>query len=58
MSVGPDEALYLDLLRGELYRILDELARSSPSARGRLLVEFERFWAQFREALDLPQRDS
>jgi len=52
VALGPDDSLYLDLLRGEMYRILDDLARSSPGARSRLFDEFERSWAQFREALD------
>jgi len=52
---SPDEVpVQLDLLRAELYRILDDLARSSPEARPELFVEFEHSWAQFREALDRP----
>ena len=50
---GPDEVpVLLDLLRAELYRILDELARSSREVRPELVSEFEQFWERFREVLN------
>ncbi len=42
--------LDLDLLRGELYRILDELARTRSGRRDVLVQEFERTWEAFRAA--------
>jgi hypothetical protein len=41
-------SLDLDLLRGELYRILDELARTRTGSRDALVQEFERTWEAFR----------
>lgn len=56
-AVGAEEVpVQLDLLRAELYRVLDELARSSAVDRRRLLVEYERSWARFKDALDRPAR--
>jgi hypothetical protein len=43
----------LDLLRAELYRILDELARPDRADRRRPLLEFEQAWAQLKAALGL-----
>jgi hypothetical protein len=51
---GPEELpLEIDLMRAELYRILDELARSGQVDRRRPLLEFERTWAQLKAALGL-----
>lgn len=50
-TTGPDEVpLHLDLLRADLYRLLDELVRAGPEHRQGLVVEFERAWEQFKDA--------
>jgi hypothetical protein len=49
--------IQLDLLRADLYRLLDELARSGPRERRELLAEFERAWAQLKRALGLGEPD-
>jgi len=50
----PDEVLFhLDLLRGDLYRLLDELARAHPDRQPRLAVEFERSWERFKDTIAL-----
>ena len=47
----PDESsLELDLLRAELYRLLDHLARSGPDLHRDLVLEFERGWEAFKRA--------
>ncbi|GEJ58884.1 hypothetical protein [Anaeromyxobacter diazotrophicus] len=40
----------LDLLRADLYRLLDELVRAPAGHRPRLVQEFERSWEEFKEA--------
>ncbi len=47
---GPDESVELDLLRADLYRIIDELARAPLVDREELLRDFERAWEQFKDA--------
>ncbi len=42
-------SLSLDLLRGDLYRMLDELARARPGRHRDLVREFERAWASYKE---------
>jgi hypothetical protein len=55
----PEELpIELDLLRAELYRILDELARSGRADRRQPLLEFERAWAQLKAALGLDGSES
>lgn len=50
-QTGPDEVpVHLDLLRGDLYRLLDELVRARSEVHGRLVLEFERAWEQFKSA--------
>lgn len=50
-KTGPDEGPFqLDLLRGDLYRLLDELVRARSESRGRLVLEFERAWEEFKNA--------
>jgi len=47
----PDEVpVHLDLIRADLYRILDELARARSEHRLALVVEFERVWEKFKGA--------
>ena len=41
----------LDLLRGELYRLLDELARAGPEAQGPLLEQLQDTLERFRGEL-------
>lgn len=45
-------SVQIDLLRAELYRLLDELARSKIEDRQELYGEFEQSWALFKRALD------
>jgi hypothetical protein len=47
-------SLSLDLARGDLYRLIDELARARRECRGELVRKFERAWAEFREASTYP----
>jgi hypothetical protein len=42
--------LDLDLLRADLYRLLDEVARAGPERHRELVREFERAWSEFRDA--------
>jgi len=47
----PDETpLHLDLLRADLYRLLDELVHAGSDHHTRLVMEFERAWEQFKQA--------
>jgi hypothetical protein len=39
----------LDLARADLYRLLDELARSSAKRHGELVRAFERAWEEYKE---------
>jgi len=48
--------LTLDLLRGELYRLLDELARARPESQGALLEELQDTLERFRGELALRGR--
>ncbi len=46
---APDDLpLELDVLRGELYRVLDELARAERPDRERLVAAFEALWERFK----------
>jgi hypothetical protein len=47
---GADDLLRLDLLRADLYRLIDELARAPSEERQGLVAEFEQTWARFKEA--------
>jgi hypothetical protein len=51
---GPSEpgegSLVLDLLRADLYRLLDEVARAAAANQDGLVLEFERAWETFKEA--------
>ena len=50
-SPDPDEAsLQLDLLRADLYRLLDEVARAGGTEQDGLVLEFERAWEAFKQA--------
>jgi len=50
-STDPDEVpVQLDLLRADLYRLLDELARTGAEERDGLVLEFERAWEEFKQA--------
>jgi hypothetical protein len=50
-TAGPDETpVYLDLLRADLYRLLDELVRARPEDHRGLVLEFEAAWEQFKDA--------
>ncbi len=50
-AAGPDDvSVELDLLRADLYRLIDELARASLVDREELLRDFERAWEQFKDA--------
>ena len=51
-----DATLTLDLLRGELYRLLDELARAGSEAQGALLEELQDTLERFRGELALRGR--
>ncbi len=46
---GADDLFRLDLLRADLYRLLDELVRASSEERRDLLLEFEQKWERFKE---------
>jgi hypothetical protein len=39
----------LDALRGDLYRMLDELARAAPGERDALVDAFEHLWTRFKD---------
>ncbi len=48
-AATPDDLqLELDVLRGELYRALDELARAARPDRERLIEAFEGLWERFK----------
>ncbi len=50
-AIGPDErSVHLDLLRADLYRLIDELARAPLEDRESLVLEFERAWERFKDA--------
>ncbi len=50
-AAGPDEvSLQLDLLRADLYRLLDELVRAPAEVRQELVREFERIWQRLKDA--------
>ncbi len=49
-SSGSDELLRLDLLRVDLYRLLDELVRAGSNERPELVSEFEQAWERFKQA--------
>jgi hypothetical protein len=50
VSPVPDEVpVSLDLARAELYRLLDELARSTQAAHDGLVRDFERAWEAYKE---------
>jgi len=44
------DSLNFDLLRAELYRMLDEIARAPPGRHRHLVREFERAWESYKEA--------
>jgi hypothetical protein len=46
--------LHLDLLRAELYRILDELAHTWPDVPDEIIQEFEKTWARLKDAFEVP----
>jgi len=47
----PDEVpVQIDLLRADLYRLLDELVRSRSEYHEDLVAEFERAWQHFKDA--------
>ncbi|BDG02330.1 hypothetical protein AMOR_13260 [Anaeromyxobacter oryzae] len=41
----------LDRLRGELYRLLDQLPRAPAGAYAGLVLEFERGWEEFKASV-------
>jgi hypothetical protein len=50
-TATPEEVpVHLDLLRADLYRLLDELVRARPDTHEGLVLEFERAWEQFKDA--------
>jgi hypothetical protein len=52
-ETGPAGAsVGLDLLRADLYRLLDEVARASDERRSEVVREFERTWEEFRDATE------
>jgi hypothetical protein len=49
-SADPDGVpVSLDLARADLYRLLDELARSTARSHGDLVRAFERAWEGYKE---------
>ncbi len=46
-----DVPVEIDALRGDLYRLLDQLARAPADERDGLLEAFYDAWTQFREAI-------
>ncbi len=46
-----DVPFEVDALRGELYRLLDQLARAAAAERDGLLEAFDEVWRQYREAI-------
>jgi hypothetical protein len=51
VEVAPPGPASLDLLRADLYRLLDEVARTRGPGRDAAVLEFERTWSRFKEAL-------
>lgn len=50
-TAGRDEVpVHLDLLRADLYRLLDELVRARSEHHQGLVLEFERAWERFKDA--------
>ncbi len=45
-----DAEVKLDLLRADLYRMLDEIARAQGGAYRALVLEFEHAWERFKDA--------
>jgi hypothetical protein len=45
-----EASIHLDLLRADLYRLIDELARAPFEDRESLMLEFERAWERFKDA--------
>ncbi len=45
-----DAEVALDLLRADLYRMLDEIARAQGEAHHALVLQFERAWERFKNA--------
>ena len=43
-------SVQLDLLRADLYRLLDELVRAPAELRDQLVREFENAWERFMDA--------
>lgn len=41
----------VDLLRADLYRMIDEIAHARPGGHHALLLQFERTWEQFKDAI-------
>ncbi len=41
----------VDLLRADLDRMLDEIAHAGPGGHHALVLQFERTWAQFKDAV-------
>jgi hypothetical protein len=50
VTLAASSAVGLDLLRGDLYRLLDELARAGADRHAELVEQFERAWVDFRDA--------
>jgi hypothetical protein len=48
LAGSPGAPLALDLLRADLYRLLDALARARADRHGDLVREFERAWEEYR----------
>jgi hypothetical protein len=49
-TAEPEEVpVSLDLAREDLYRLLDQLARTSAERHGELVRAFERAWETFKE---------
>ena len=51
VEVAPPDPASLDLLRADLYRLLDDVARTRGAGRDAAVLEFERTWSRFKEAL-------
>ncbi len=53
VAADPGEvSVQLDLLRAELYRLLDELVRAPAELREALVREFERTWQRLKDATE------
>ncbi len=48
---APDdgESVALDILRGDLYRMLDEIARARGESHRTLVLEFESAWQRYKQ---------